>query len=97
MSKHTPGPWLREGNTIYTLTHSGWRKGVEQLCNRFAAHVAAYHVDCQPEEMEANVQLMAAAPDLLEALKGFIDGAEAMGWYTDKARAAIAKATGETK
>ena len=40
-------------------------------------------------------KLERAAPDLLEALQGFIQGAEAMGWNTDKARAAIAKATGE--
>jgi len=39
--------------------------------------------------------LIAAAPELLEALQGFIDGAEAMGWNTDKARAAIEKATGQ--
>ena len=35
--------------------------------------------------------------ELLEALKGFMAGAEAMGWSTEKARAAIAKATGENK
>ena len=39
-------------------------------------------------------KLESAAPDLLEALQGFIEGAESMGWCTEKARAAIAKATG---
>lgn len=40
-------------------------------------------------------RLHALNAELLEALKGFMDGAEAMGWNTDKARAAIAKAEGE--
>jgi mevalonate kinase len=35
--------------------------------------------------------------ELLKALKAFMPGAEAMGWNTDKARAAIAKAEGENK
>ena len=42
-------------------------------------------------------RLQALNADLLEALKGFMDGAEAMGWNTDKARAAIAKAKSEKK
>ena len=49
------------------------------------------------EETEANARLIAAAPDLLEALVQFVD--EFDGCYADgepamiKARAAIAKAT----
>lgn len=34
-------------------------------------------------------------PELLAALKEMLPGAEAMGWNTDKARAAIAKAEGK--
>ena len=43
---------------------------------------------------EPEARLIAAAPELLEALKNLIAGAEAMGWNTEKARAAIAKAEG---
>lgn len=43
---------------------------------------------------EADAMLFAGASDLLEALNDWMPGAEAMGWSTDKARAAIAKATG---
>lgn len=68
MSGHTPGPWLADGRTIYALTHYGWRKGVEQLANRFSAHVALGH-ECDSEEAEANARLIAAAPCLLDALK----------------------------
>jgi mevalonate kinase len=42
-------------------------------------------------------RLHAVNQELLEALKVLLPGAEAMGWNTDKARAAIAKAEGETK
>ncbi len=47
-----------------------------------------------------NDRLIAAAPDLLEALKKMLDVWEHGGlkpYPIDKARAAIAKATGETK
>ena len=68
MSKHTPGPWLREDRTIYTLMHHGWRKGVEQLKNRFTVTVQK-DFECSQEEIEANARLIAAAPELLKALK----------------------------
>lgn len=50
---------------------------------------------------EANARLIAAAPELLEALEGFVsvygvDDVPRWMQVRDKARAAIAKATGET-
>jgi hypothetical protein len=56
----TPGPWLKEGHTIYTLVHFGWRKGVEQFKNRFWASVYK-DVECPEEERQANVDFIAAA------------------------------------
>jgi hypothetical protein len=52
------------------------------------------------EEYEANAILIAAAPDLIEALKRLLDAPshgthEAMRRANEAARAAIAKATGE--
>jgi hypothetical protein len=46
-------------------------------------------------QQEANARLISAAPELLEALQEMLLGADAMGWSATKARAAIAKATGE--
>jgi hypothetical protein len=53
--------------------------------------------DCGSGDVQANARLIAAAPDLLEALLRVLrdvasDGLD--GWE-DQARAAIAKATGE--
>lgn len=85
MSKHTPGPWHRNVKpaTKYNTVWSGRNK-----------HVARVVVEgLDPEEVEANIRLIAAAPDLLEALQTLlVDGRD----YTkarDKARAAIVKAT----
>ena len=91
----TPGPWYVTGN----LT----RYVEARIDGGLIQEVAA----CGPTEadggygpqQEANARLIAAAPDLLEALIELADcGAEA--WGEDRpcvkwARAAIAKATGE--
>ena len=45
---------------------------------------------------EANARLIAAAPDLLEALKGVVAVADRKTDEFDRAKAAIAKATGTT-
>lgn len=67
-AKHTPGPWLIEGRTVYSLMHHGWNRGVEVLKNRFWA--SCYHDrSVTDEEAEANARLIAAAPELLEALQ----------------------------
>jgi len=97
---HTPGPWLMVSNTVYSLTHAGWRKGVEQFKNRFHAYVQA-DKECPDDEHTANVRLIAAAPDLLEAAKALVAADDARSnvqpLYESAcalARAAIAKATG---
>lgn len=58
MSKHTPGPW-----TSYTGTNSIWAEGKRAVC---IVTGARKHED---EERDANANLIAAAPDLLEALE----------------------------
>jgi hypothetical protein len=52
--KHTPGPW---------------KPGKDGLVNGDGIRVADCGWDVEGEEREANAQLIAAAPDLLEALK----------------------------
>lgn len=84
MSKHTPGPW------VYKKT-SGFDYGS-----------TAYWVPgiCTNIDKEADARLIAAAPDLLEALKrmefAFSPLAKdcTLAGLIDEARAAIAKATG---
>ena len=106
-AKHTPGPWLREGNTIYALMHDGWRKGVEQFRNRFFAQVQV-DVSCGDEERNANALLIAAAPEQNTELTTAIEIIEKYGsdpaecvrrpqaWLPNGC-AAIAKATGSEK
>lgn len=57
------------------------------------------HYEVSKEEAEANARLIAAAPDLLEALELTLNAVCLAGWYDDysavKAREAIAKAKGE--
>ena len=101
MSDFTPGPWLlRTTPTSAGLCHivsaanwrgafiygDGIRKGVDDALPK-------------AQELAANARLIAAAPDLLEALKWMVLRTEG-GEYPDgkcleDARAAIAKATGE--
>ncbi|MGE1568517.1 hypothetical protein ACMFER_21725 [Pseudomonas aeruginosa] len=94
MSKHTPGPWYRDGTTVYALNPHNF--------NRFSAQIHGAHTP--KSELEAVAQLMQAAPELLESLRellsvyeGTVRSAhcqvEADDETIDMARAAIAKAT----
>ncbi|HCF0295542.1 TPA: hypothetical protein NH680_000789 [Pseudomonas aeruginosa] len=88
MSKHTPGPWYRDGTTVYALN--------PQNFNRFSAQIHGAHTP--KSELEAVAQLMQAAPELLEALQVCIQQITALcsaDDVPDQARAAIAKATGQ--
>lgn len=104
MSKHTPGPWMvdtnfrgeqfvQAGNTEYGIQPFG-------SCSCCGEYI---HGDNQ-EEREANARLIAAAPELFEALKVFLeynDQGGPLSFNTDamwvKARTAVAKAEGESK
>ncbi|MGP5757726.1 hypothetical protein [Pseudomonas aeruginosa] len=98
MSKHTPGPWHVGGPNKCTI----YDKHGQRLANSFEGVMATQRTD---SECEANARLIAAAPELLEALKGMLEVYG--GQYNDdclpkssseldliqQARAAIAKAT----
>jgi hypothetical protein len=57
---------------------------------------SGYVVDQDCAEAAAELRrLHAVNQELMEALKVLLPGAESMGWDTDKARAAIAKAEGQ--
>ena len=108
-AKHTPGPWLiaktDAASFVYALNDSGY--------NRFWAHVIGGKLrrgkSTSKVETEANARLIAAAPDLLEALVA-IDNALRTAWsngslpdsvipekLAQQCSAAIAKATGKTQ
>ena len=96
MSKHTPGPWrvVDSWNDYMVESQNGeeiiWQDGPHQT----------------PAIKEANARLIAAAPDLLEALEHMLHRAhpayvgndymrEKLIAARETARAAIAKAKGE--
>lgn len=95
MSKHTKGPWavltpnpLWCGRPIddYAITvddHDTW------ICTG-----PTWDEDKHDESL-ANARLIAAAPELLEALLGVVAVADRATAEFDAARAAILKATGE--
>ena len=86
ISQHTPGPWTQ---------HEG-----EVRAKNYGLISRSYYG--KPDgEGAANARLIAAAPDLLEALKWVVricdEGGYPDGKCLQEARTAIAKATGETK
>jgi hypothetical protein len=89
MSKHTPGPWYAEK----VCAVSGWVDITAMQDGRPTLPFAA----CKHFDQKANARLIAAAPDLLEALSVVLLECEEklMEATQRKARAAIAKATGE--
>lgn len=97
MRQHTPGPWQWwTSNSLRRLTsHAGGRSGQDggvlhaYRCRDGVADIAV---------SDADMSLIAAAPDLYEALRdmcesgGMDDGTDVIA----KAKAALAKARGET-
>lgn len=65
--KFTPGPWMRDERLVYALESIGWRGREEQFRNRFSASVQGPTTPA--DELIANAALIAAAPDLLKALR----------------------------
>ena len=93
MSDHTPAPWTAERDPCHFDTMSSVRAGK----NTLRVEIGGY---ARPPEQEANTRLIAAAPDLLAALRlwvvfdktGTPNGE--FGNAIKATYAAIAKATG---
>lgn len=105
MSKHTPGPWFsdEEGIVRTTLPFPHYPKYFKPVPVASAWREGAWVGEDGTDESRANGQLMAAAPELLEVLRGVLKidrGTSGRiiieGWQEEVIRAAIAKATGET-
>lgn len=87
-AKHTPGPWINVGHEIVGPVNSG------VLVARIPDWGLLSHIE---DPRWANGRLIAAAPELLDALQSFVKYAtdcDDDSPELDKARAAIAKATG---
>ncbi len=96
--QHTPGPWkvyhalLRPqfpGNKIIEVQEANGNAVVRWAGFDDSDRLKRTHL--------ANARLIAAAPDLLEALRGVLRVADRKTDEFDAARAAIAKATREAK
>lgn len=102
MTKHTPGPWVvHEGDEIdiRSANPADLAQAPIYYCiaENIGGHVHGENFD-DYSEVEANARLIAAAPELLEALEsfpGFLCGTESGDAWIDQMRAAIAKARGE--
>jgi hypothetical protein len=100
--KHTPGPWHVET----------WQIGeakTDQVVVTTPAHVVAYvkgSFPPNPDELQADALLIAAAPDMREALSEIADllkrhsafksGNDTLHYCAHKALTAIAKAKGQS-
>ena len=92
MNKHTPGPWFVDHKSPF-LVRAG-----DDIDGRHIAHIGPANYTPRFDVDEPNAKLIAAAPDLLDALSEIINdgGKFVMTNETHrKARAAIAKARGE--
>ena len=88
MSKHTPGPWHIDPAAEYDAA--------EYDINAKDSDIASVWQDnkSDDQEAEANANLIAAAPELLEALKFAAERLECAGFMATAQRSAIAKAEG---
>jgi hypothetical protein len=93
-TQHTPGPWKVKAHSTAVLA------GRKQICSNVnAASVLPVNIVEDHKIAEANARLIAAAPDLLEALKDIVEfwdsivPTDAVNQMHINARAAIAKAT----
>lgn len=97
MSKHTPGPWRLSSESPNIIkrdyTHIGLGDSSGYLiASSMGNDNSGFYATV--EEGLANARLIAAAPDLLEALQIMIDFGDETA--CEIARKTIAKATGET-
>lgn len=105
MSKHTPGPWVYVDGAGVThasndfLVQTGHSHGTRSW-SRWIARADHGHTFDADSDNAANMRLIAAAPDLLEALRAYFDHVVHKNQGFTQAeieaqmRAAIAKATG---
>lgn len=111
MSEHTPGPWFVHDFSEICLEQAPQVGDVTVSCDHPATITVARMgraLTATIEEARANARLIAAAPDLLEAMEGIVHFSDAVAYredilsvslrqWIDAGRSAIAKAEGTTK
>lgn len=94
-TKHTPGPWRalsEECDKPYIRIRGTKLGGRYKVANVLTPVYDGVH-QREAEETRANARLIAAAPEMLEALEGVLRVADRATVEFDAARDAIAKAT----
>ena len=95
MNKHTPGPW----EAFYKSKYDEWHVSVP--LSQGTMRLALFDNGVRSENPESDARLIAAAPELLEALESALELIDVItpleGDTHRKARAAIFKATGRTQ
>lgn len=98
-TQHTPAPWhVGMGNGIGSIFPESGRTRLENGGTTLYP-IAQVNQGWDAAEDEANARLIATAPELLVALEGLLNALPSATTHPaiKAARAAIAKATGETK
>lgn len=102
MSKHRPGPWILSESSVLRYGETKETQICEIFCNRNNKVIAEIPDYCfHPEDVDqdrADARLIAAAPELLEALKACVSQIRALCSPDDvpeQAIASIAKAAGQ--
>ena len=90
--KGTPGPWHMDRNNV----HTGQIATIHHCIGNDWVEIWSPDWPDTEEKQEANAKLIAAAPELLEALQD-LDARACIYVNTSKAKAAITKALGESK
>lgn len=96
MSKHTPGPWtveVMENGYGYSIVARNKQNKILRVIGPVAANGAGIK-GCS-SKAKADARLIAASPELLEALKAVVSVTDRATHEFDLARAAIAKAEGK--
>jgi hypothetical protein len=97
-AQHTSGPWEFVAKLSGSENHRGYFIRAEKTSRHGKWALAEVQPgDADGELGAANARLIAAAPDLLAALKGVLRVADRATVEFDAARAAIAKATESQK
>lgn len=97
MTVHTPGPWRLEvgKDNLNTITDEPIYGGIYSAPTEDSEGWAIARVWSDYGNAEADARLIAAAPELLEALEQALQLINNQSALAEKMRAAIAKARGE--
>lgn len=97
-TKWTPGPWHWDSDPVKNDPHNRVRYRVTAL-GKTITQVYYSSYEGGPTNAEADARLIAAAPEMAEALEQCLGNLKALGaengWGSEAARAALARARGE--